>query len=288
MAFQYTSILKNKWIIVGLISIVILLTVVFVWFSISTKEPCESILISAYDKVITTDKPVLYLPLSDISGECEDSFQKNNATQTNISQVTELPNGDFAFVFNGTDSSVTVQDKDSFSVSTTSQLTLEAWMQPNTLEFLSQEGSGYVHWMGKGEKDSYEYVARMYSYSNSENRPNRISGYAFNPDGGLGVGSYFQDTIANGEWIYYVLVINTSSTSETFPMGYSKIYKNGILQDQDNLAELNIIPVNGSAPFRIGTRDFSSFFEGAIGKVAIYDYELTEIQIFAHYQEMNR
>ncbi len=301
MNSQYTFILKNKWFVIGSIVTVIVLTVLVTYmFRPSTKvgdvsiptptDHCVSVDIeeSEYDKVIINDKPVMYLPLSNVSVQCDDSFQKNEASLTGIVDLTNLPNGDFVFVFNGTDSSVTVNDNDAFSVSTTGQLTLEAWIRPDTLQFSMQEGSGYVHWMGKGEKDSYEYVARMYSYSNSENRPNRISGYAFNPDGGLGVGSYFQDLIVEGEWIYYVLVINISSTNETSPMGYTKIYKNGILQDQDDLAELQIIPVNGTAPFRIGTRDFSSFFEGAIGKVAIYDYELTETQILVHYQEMFR
>ncbi|MFA9289356.1 MAG: hypothetical protein ACEQSA_05785, partial [Weeksellaceae bacterium] len=47
-----------------------------------------------------------------------------------------------------------------------------------------------------------------------------------------------------------------------------------------------IVPVNGNSPFRIGTRDFNSFFKGAIGKVAIYNYELSPYQILEHYQKM--
>ena len=34
------------------------------------------------------------------------------------------------------------------------------------------------------------------------NRRNRISFYVFNPDGHLGVGSYFQDPVIQGEWIH--------------------------------------------------------------------------------------
>jgi hypothetical protein len=138
--------------------------------------------------------------------------------------------------------------------------------------------------MGKGEANKYEYVSRMYSYTNSENRPNRISGYAFNATGGLGVGSYFQDALTAGQWIHYVIVINTVDTTGTYPMGYTKIYKNGVQRDKDNLASLNIVPTNGTAPLRIATRDLNSFFDGAIGKVAVYNYELSPYQIQEHYQ----
>ena len=43
-----------------------------------------------------------------------------------------------------------------------------------------------------------------------------------------------------------------------------------------------ISPGDGDSPLRIGTRDFSSFFQGAVGKVAIYDHELTPQQIQSH------
>ena len=43
-------------------------------------------------------------------------------------------------------------------------------------------------------------------------RPNRISFYVFNPDGRLGVGSYFQDTLQEGTWMFVVGVANTTRT----------------------------------------------------------------------------
>ena len=251
-----------------------------------TLNPCANLNNSSYDSMILEDLPVLYLPFSETDSACDHSLNTYNGVKTGNLHTTTLPNGDTALVFNGIDSYVTVADQDKLSPSTTGRFTMEAWMRPDTLQFENEEGSGYVHWMGKGTVNNHEYLARMYSYTNTENRPNRISGYAFNSTGGLGVGSYFQDSITIGNWMHYVFVINTADTSDTYPMGYTKIYKNGSQRDQDTLATLSIVPSNGSAPFRVGTRDFNSFFKGAIGKVALYDYELNAFQVLEHYQKM--
>ncbi|EDK72896.1 hypothetical protein TM7_0101 [candidate division TM7 genomosp. GTL1] len=99
-----------------------------------------------------------------------------------------------------------------------------------------------------------------------------------------GAGSYFQDTVTPGEWIHYVLVINTVDTDSQYTTGYTKIYKNGEQRDKDALSGYSIVPAHGTAPFRVGTRDLHSFFQGAIGKVAIYDYELPAVTVRNHYQ----
>lgn len=241
---------------------------------------------SSYDGVILEDTPVLYLPFVETLAYCDSSGNRYNGVLHNIEGNTTLPNGDNALVFDGATSYIHVADKDEFSPSTTGRLTVEAWMRPDTLQFVHEESSGYVNWMGKGETGQFEYLLRMYSLVNDEDRPNRISGYAFNLSGGLGVGSYFQDSLTAGQWIHTVLVINSADTDGTYPMGYTKIYKNGAERDQDDLSSLSIIPANGTAPLRIGTRDFASFFEGAIGKIALYDYELSPFQVLEHYQEM--
>jgi hypothetical protein len=58
--------------------------------------------------------------------------------------------------------------------------------------------------------------------------------------------------------------------------------------DQDALAPYQIVPVAGTAPFRVGTRDLGSFMKGAIGKIAIYDYELSAGRVAAHARGMFR
>ncbi|WP_340023702.1 LamG domain-containing protein [Paenibacillus sp. FSL K6-1096] len=240
---------------------------------------------SVYDTAVLADSPAGYWPIAPGTTEDHTSSGMDGAFSGSPGS-TFLPNGDPAAVFNGVDQYFTIPDHDLLEVTTTGILTVEAWMRPDTLEFPDSEGSGYVHWMGKGTAGQHSWVARMYNYTNAENRPNRISGYSFNLSGGLGAGSYFQDPVAAGEWIHYALVINTVDTRPAYPTGYTKIYKNGVLRDQDSLSGYSIIPGNGTAPMRVGTRDLSSFFQGAIGKVAVYNYELTAAQLAAHYDIM--
>lgn len=234
--------------------------------------------------MVLADGPRAYWTLGATGGLIDKTGRGHAAASPTGTGFSTLPNGDSIGVFNGTTQYVETPDADDLSVTATGILTIEAWMRPDVLEFPSQESTGYVHWMGKGDPNQQEYVARMYSLTNSESRPNRISGYAFNLAGGGGAGSYFQDSVSTGEWIHYVLVINTLATSTTYPTGYTKIYKNGVQRDQDSLSGYSIVPGNGTSPLRIGTRDFASYFKGAIGKVVIYDYELPAARALAHYQ----
>ncbi len=175
----------------------------------------------------------------------------------------------FSLTFDGMDDYIEIPDSDDFSVSTTGFLTIAAWMRPDTLTFPNTEGSGYVHWMGKGEKGEQEWVFRMYSQGNTENRGNRISFYVFNLAGGLGVGSYFQDPIEAGQWIHVVGVADTQKTH---------IYRDGVLRKSDRY-QGTITPEHGTAPFRIGTRDLNSFFQGSIRQVRVWNRALTATEV---------
>jgi hypothetical protein len=176
-------------------------------------------------------------------------------------------------VFDGTTGYVEIADDDAFSQPTYGALTVEAWIRPDSLSMTEREGSGYVHWMGKGQSGEHEWVARMYQEGNSEDRANRISFYSFNLSGGLGAGSYFEDDITAGDWIHYVGAFDDTRTY---------IFRDGVERDSDLLSGYDIVPENGSAPVRIGTRDTNSFFEGSIARVAIYGTRLTEAQVAAH------
>jgi hypothetical protein len=147
--------------------------------------------------------------------------------------------------------------------------------------------------MGKGTKSGSggdrEWAGRMYSKENDENRPNRISGYAWNLDGGLGAGAYFQQPVKVNEWIHYAVTFDTAEGS----YGKVRIYRNGVLAGTDHLAyrpgtadEVIIKPKPGPAPVRVGTRDGKSFFKGAIGKFAIYNRELSGAELRSHYAAM--
>lgn len=177
-------------------------------------------------------------------------------------------------VFDGATGYVEIPDADVFSESTSGALSVEAWLRPDSLSMPNPEGSGYVHWMGKGISGQHEWVSRMYQQGNSEMRENRISFYSFNLSGGLGAGSYFQDPVSPGQWIHYV---------GTFDATRTYIYRNGVPHDPDLLSDYSITPQNGTAPVRIGTRDMNSFFQGSIARVAIYSSRLSDAQVAAHF-----
>ncbi len=171
--------------------------------------------------------------------------------------------------FDGAQTYIEISTSTDFSVPTTGALTVSAWIKPDTLLFPNTEGSGYVHWMGKGEPGQHEWVLRMYSQDNTENRGNRVSFYVFNPQGGLGVGSHFQDDLQPGEWIH---VVGAADQQRTY------IYRDGVLRDSDVYAA-SITPQAGLAPMRIGTRDLHSFFLGEIREVRLWNRLLTALEI---------
>jgi Concanavalin A-like lectin/glucanases superfamily len=155
-------------------------------------------------------------------------------------------------------------------------LTIAVWMRPDTLVFPKKEGSKpnekYVHWLGKGEVGNREWTFRMYSLQPPGPRQNRISFYVFNPAGNRGCGSYFQDPLRAGEWMEVVGVADALNKT-------TAIYKNGKLRHTDSYATLT--PSPGSAPLRFGTREFDSFFKGAIGPVLIWDRPLAAGEVKA-------
>jgi Concanavalin A-like lectin/glucanases superfamily len=177
--------------------------------------------------------------------------------------------------FDGTKDYIEIPDDAGFSVATTGTLTIAAWMRPDVLTFPHFERSGYVHWMGKGEIGRQEWTFRMYNETTTDNpsRPNRISFYVFDLQGGKGVGSYFQEPVQAGEWIHVTGIADGQNTS---------IYKNGVFKKSESYSGI-ITPQHGTAPLRIGTRDFNSFFLGAIRGVRVWNRALTpsEVQMVA-------
>jgi len=186
-----------------------------------------------------------------------------------------------SLLFDGIQTYIEVPDSADFSVVTTGGLTISAWMRPDVLTFPTEEGAGYVHWLGKGEAEQQEWTFRMYGADTTApadtrdpqgpTRSGRISFYVFNLDGGLGVGSYFQDVLAAGTWIH---VVGAADTSNTY------IYRDGMLRKIEQYLP-NITPAHGSANLRIGTRDLQSFFKGAIREVRIWSRCLQESEVAA-------
>jgi hypothetical protein len=114
-----------------------------------------------------------------------------------MSQNAAPQPGDVYLLFNCIDSYAEIPSMVAYSVADNSALTVSAWIRPDVVNFPNFEGTHYVHWMGKGEGSGsmgqQEWAFRMYNPDDTQEdppRPNRISFYVFNLEGGLGVGSY--------------------------------------------------------------------------------------------------
>ena len=292
------------WAVMG--AVLLLLAGVLVWSSYfrgvhvsSNSALCQpksvtppSSVTDTYDRQALSLGPALYLPLGHPSSATEQNLAGtgNNGVYLPAQDppaVVKLPNGDPAASFDGRQQYVQVPSASTLSVTYSGCLSVQAWISPRALQFPHEEGTGYVYILGKGTTGAQEYALRMYSRVNTESpvRPNRISAYAFNLDGGLGSGSYFQDPVTVGEWIMVTFVIDANRSS-AWPHGYVAIYKDGTLRGRVSLSQYGVKPEASNTPFRIGTRDLGSYFEGAIGKVAVYDYVLSGTDIAATYKAM--
>jgi hypothetical protein len=247
---------------------------------------------TAYDRKVIALGPVLYLTLAHPSAGVYQDLSKSGDNGVYLPRSkppspVRLPNGALASQFNGHGQYVQASSASPLSVTHTGCLTVEAWIRPAALQFPLEEGTGYANVLGKGEGDQQEYALRMYSERNLEVpvRPNRVSAYVFNRWGGWGSGAYFQDHVSIGDWMMVAFVVSDLPTS-SWPRGYIEIYKNGQLRGRVSLAQYNVRPAATSSPFRIATQSLDSFFDGAIGDVAVYDYALPGSQIASTYDTM--
>jgi Concanavalin A-like lectin/glucanases superfamily len=214
---------------------------------------------------------LFFLALAPAGGPVPASFLALSTAELTVESSASGARSDLHF--NGLSDFAAVASSPDLSVSPAG-LTVAAWVRPDTLTFPKTEGSlpteQYVHWLGKGETGQHEWVFRMYS-DPADPRANRISFYVFNANGGRGCGSYFQDPLQAGQWIDVVGVADTATQQVM-------IYKNGALRATTSFAGL-ITPTPGSAPLRMGTRDFSSFLQGAIGPVRVWNRPLTASEV---------
>jgi hypothetical protein len=169
-------------------------------------------------------------------------------------------------------------------------LTVEVWMRPDVLTFPGESDDPYVMWLGKGEKGEFEWGFRFYSRHST--RPNRISAYIWNADGGLGSGAYFQDELKAHEWLHVVGVYDPGSGDD--PGAGVSIYKNGEPRGSPATSKgalystYKIKPRMGNAPVRLGTRDLGSFLTGGLDEVAIYPRKLTAAEIQENYRRAKK
>jgi hypothetical protein len=260
---------------------------------------------SMYDQEILGDRPVLFLTMNAPNSGTQIDLSGNGHTGTyegGTPEIATMPNGDNAPDFHGATQYLTVPSSPALSIPTTGTLTWEGWIRPDVLNFVNS-GNGYVDWMGKCQSYSptCEWEARLYDTNNTQDRYNRFSGYVFNPTAGLGSGADWQPStigmIKTGQWYYVTVEYSLLSqpadcpASTSYP-GSINIWVDGVEWEQTKhgttgcFSQYSVKPVAGNSPLNIGTMAFDNWFQGGIGKVAIYNYLLTPTQITNHYFAM--
>ncbi len=252
---------------------------------------------SNYHQSVLAKHPIAYWRLGERKGPTAFDATRNRHNGTFHGTPTYHQAGaikhdpDTAIKLGGRRSYIEVPDSKDFSQPASGQgLTAEAWFRPDVLVFEGETRDPHIHWMGKGDTGQYEWAFRFYSKKST--RPNRISAYIWSPAGGLGAGAYFQDVLKPGEWIHVVACYDPGD--ETNPKAGVSIYKNGVLRGEPATQpgalyrEYNIIPVHGSAPLRLGTRDLKSFLVGGLDEVAIYPRVLKSAEILENYKSGSR
>jgi hypothetical protein len=258
----------------------------------------------AYRAAVLAKNPVAYWRLGEATGTTAVDETGNGHNGTYIGNPTLGQPGaidgdsNTAVQFNGTNY-VEIPDSADFSQPTSTRgLTVEAWMRPDALHFSGEQGSDpsvnpYVYCLGKACNAQEEWAFRFYSSEPSQDpaaRPNRISGYIWSPAGGEGAGAYIQEVIAIGVWIHVVACYQPGDKNTCPPAGVL-IYLDGVQKKgPPDLGTLYcnpcfaVQPAHGKAPLRLGTRDTTSFFVGALDEVAIYPRVLRPDEILANFK----
>lgn len=260
---------------------------------------------TSYDQIVLADHPVGFWNVNPQNNSEIDLSNNGNAGtyENGLPPMATMPNGDIAADFNGSSQYLTIPSNPSFSIPTTGNLTWEAWIRPDTLQFPNGSNTNYVDFMGKctAYNPNCEWEGRMYDTTTQQvGRGNRISAYVFNPTGGLGSAADWQPAsglIEAGQWIYVVGEYTTQTqpsdcaATSTYP-GSINIWVDGVEWSQPNhnptgcMSQYEVKPQKGKSPLNIGTMGLDTWFKGGIGKVAIYNYLLNQTQIDNHYQAM--
>jgi len=245
---------------------------------------------SAYQTKVLSKKPVAYWRLGETKGETAADLTGNG----HVGAYKGSPmlgragaiHGDknTSITLDGKGTYVEVPDHPDFSQPTSGRgLTVEAWMRPDVLEFEGDTADPFIFWIGKGMPKQNEWALRF--YSRASKRPNRISGYIFNPDGGLGAGAYFEDKLTVGQWIHIVVCYEPGNAGSSGHRGVH-IYRDGVHRQGPpspgtlyNNADWQIKPAHGAAPLRLGAQNLKHFLTGGLDEIAIYPRVLTSAEI---------
>jgi hypothetical protein len=160
--------------------------------------------------------------------------------------------------FNGSSDKISIENSSSLEVSTTDEITIEAWIYP-----MGTPTSG----------DRGTIVTKSLSYYMQQYVDDRIAVYTYH-DGGASSGYFYSNsTVPHNQWSHVVFTENSS--------GYRKIYINGVL-DAGGQYEASIRSYSHS--IEIGAENSMRWFNGLIDEVKISNVARSADEIQRSYQ----
>jgi hypothetical protein len=245
---------------------------------------------SSYDSLVLAHRPKLYYQYVSEQGIWVNTAPYGKDGRFPAGYGLEvLPNGERVPHFDG-QAQFAEMPPTRFAgpTSAASAWTVECWVKFDSVAMPNAQADGiYVHWMGVGTKSSptlgnHEWVARVYNdETGSVNRPRWVSGYAVKwTGGGLGCGQAYTDGWTPGTWHHYVFIID--HTTRKVGLWWDGVQAHGWVSMDDPKYMIEL--AYKGAPLRVGTRDFNSFLQGSVGKLATYTYKLSPARIAEHYQ----
>ena len=236
---------------------------------------------SQYSSFVLSLKPIGYWRLGETNAAAafDSSGHENNGTYHGSPTLGEpgaiRHDANTAVGLDGR-SYVEIASQSAFSVGATG-LTVQAWLRPDVLSFPTAPNAEYIHWLGKGEGRSFEWGFRFYKKDSS--RPNRISAYIWNAEGGEGAGAHFEEPITPGQWINVVAVYQSPGRNAGVQIYRDGVLKNGPPKTPTLYRSYRVTPRPGGAPLRLGCRDLTSLLRGGLDEVAVYPRCLTAAEI---------
>jgi hypothetical protein len=201
-----------------------------------------------------------------LTSDAKDSVGTLHGTATNVTF------GSSGAVFPG-NGFVELPKSQDFSATKTGGMTIATYL---TIDDWKAGGnqSEFCHWFGKGEPGQHEYCGRHYIDGGSgeaAQRQGRVSFYGFNAAGGLGAGSYYQDTSEPKTERLFVFTLDRVNVT---------LWMNGVKRDSDPLSGYNIKQTYTTAPLRLGTRDKTTgYLKGKLRAFGVWNRVLTDAEI---------
>lgn len=203
-----------------------------------------------------------YYPLT---ADAKDTVGTQNGTNSGAKFSTK------GATFDGK-SSIDLGDSNDFSVVTNKGLSILMFV--TIADWKGAGATEYVHWAGKGASGAHEWTFRHYvkgGTGEAATRQGRLSFYHFNPAGGLGAGSYYQDS---------TFPTNERVVVATCDMKQIQLYVDGQLRDTDALSGYSIVPQNTGSHAMLGTRgDGTGYLVGTIRRAGFWNRVLSASEV---------